>query len=304
MLSLLGFGVCVFFIYVTSLASVVEILSGASWRSALLALVVGQLTTWVRAVRISGLLETKKLKLAHLYGGLALVKVGGTFLPWDVVLVWALKKIAGVHSIKQLVQPWLVLRSLDTLVLGVMFGVVSIAWPTLGRVRLSGYLPWAILVLAIVGCAGLLGFVRQQWKAMVEDGRRFWREKDSRYVWNAIGLACVFWLVTIFYAYLTLFTFCNSIPLWVGVLSAIAAVCVSSLPVRPPMALGTAEATWVFVLMTFGVTLKEAAAIAIGIRLLGIVNLVCHGLAGMWSFFCLDMSRNNVLPKPSNHQDA
>lgn len=239
--------------------------------------------TAVRTFRISVLLSGRP-HIVSLFGGMAGVCFAGAVIPSDAALYWMLRKTGGISTPADFARPWLVLRGLDTVFLLCILALAISYWPAVATVNVQWQGPVAVLALVAVVTVGLMIWGGQYCGAI---GRAIKLAAIPNCAKMGKNLFLSFWLATAYWAFLVasmalaLLAFSSEGPLDRLIFAAMIAVGVGSLPVHPPLAIGTAEAVWIFSLTTTGAPVGDAVAIAIGVRLVSVATLLVHGACGL-----------------------
>lgn len=176
-----------------------------------------------------------------------------------------------------------------------MLGVVVVVFPAMGNdwTLSPGMSLVAILFIAaaIYGVIRYLPMAGREWIAIgVNRAGLFQRGDHADLVsWRNAVMALGYWGVLIASTVFVLLAFAPETRVDAAVAAAMTVVCLGTLPLQPPMSIGTAEAGWVFALTSIGLPLERSATIAIGVRLITTAILLAHVLMALLCLpFCAD----------------
>lgn len=250
------------------------------------AIVTACVATLVRTLRVRVFLPGAPAPV-KLLGGMSLAVAASSFIPADVALFWGLRKYGEVETYKACLRPWIGLRLYDLAVLMLMLGVVVVVFPAMGNDwTLSpgmSLIAIGFIAAAITVAIRYLPMAGRQWIAIrVNRAGLFQRGDQAGLVsWRSAVMAMGYWGLLMTSTVLVLVAFAPETRIEAAVAAAMTVVCLGTLPLQPPMSIGTAEAGWVFALTSIGLSLERSATIAIGVRLITTAILLAHVLMAL-----------------------
>jgi len=254
------------------------------------ALALGLLATALRAIRYT-LFFPGHSRWLNLYGAFALMRLLNLAMPLrtgEVAFLGLLKRHGLAPSIAETLPVWLVLRLTDVSSLALLLLAASLhparpeEWPAAH---------WIVLALAVAMALSAVATVAIAARYRTRDAatwlssrlaafRAGWSRVRGLRLMPVMVLAMAIAAAMIGVTTLAQLALASPLPWLQCALISVMILAVAMLPIHGPLGLGTFEVTWVGLMAWYDVPVPQAAGIAVGIRLLGLVLILIDGALG------------------------
>lgn len=297
---ILGIGLFLLILSKISLGELLEVIERANIRYLLVTVFVSPLITAIRTIRYGFFFPPAIGRWIGLYGAFAFMRLVNFTFPFrsgEIISLGLLKKNNFSPSIAETTPVWMLMRLTDLAALS-MWLTVGLSITTLPG-KLGEFLQWLRWILIIFSsvcftslfCLPLISsrlknifkvntWIAQRISAFKEG---FDQIKSINIFLRTLALASLIWGAMIILLTFVQLSFITPLYLFEACFLSILILVISLMPINAPLGIGTGEAAWTSLMLGFGISMTEAIAIAISVRLITIIMIICEGLIG----FCL-----------------